>query len=394
MEKQLKELVKKAVDGDQEAIGKIVEQKYDNIFYFAVSQTNYQDAKDISQNVIIHIYNSIGTLKNIDKFQAWLMGTVYHECLNYMKKARRNLSELLAPPFEEMDSSGGGSKVPMPEDLVINEEVREMVIDCLKSLPKSYGTCLTLYYLYGLSRTEIAGVLGVNIKKVYNDLNRGRKQLKDAIEKKGGKNYIYSFAPAGLFIVLPQILKADMISYGVSSSAQIAGTAGIGSSAGVGLAGKLASFIVVLSTVAAGAVLINNYIPDKPEPRTPSSATQAVVAEEARPPSAETPPAEPEIHTLADMIGADAAARLEAFVTGDADYETWDAFIQEIGAQEQESSAEPENIYVKYVLEKQTKRLIIAKRQGAQGVRKAIYLFGEKQEEMPRMMEIILMFED
>src|SRR3989344_5112069 len=91
----IEEVVRGAIDGDKEAFGILYEEYFTPIYrfiYFRVK--NRTDAEDISQNVFIKAYSSIGNYKEHGvPFLAWLYTIARNTTIDYWKKKRDYLLE-------------------------------------------------------------------------------------------------------------------------------------------------------------------------------------------------------------------------------------------------------------------------------------------------------------
>lgn len=401
----LKKIIKGAIRGDHQSKEMLIERKFQDVLYFAARQTNLQEAEEIAQNVMIHLYNQIHMLRDPDKFQYWLMSMVYHECSNYMKKLRKN-------PLYTSDTSDDYEEPLhdhvefLPEEYVLNEEKRRVLLDTINEMPRHYAECLTLYYLEGLSREEVAQVLEVNKKKVYNDLGRGRVLLKKMIEDKSNTVLAYSVVPGGAIPMLTKALCTDREIFSASEQALTAlqdmkNTLGSLSGqtvpvkrAGLSTSGRFAAGIVVAGLAIGGVAIGLRHQQTEPEPvkSMPVEETVEIEAEPVAELSEEVP--EREIRTVADMIGEEPAGRLERYTTGEVTEAEWETFITECGAEQEEVSTEPYNTYTRYTLYKQDKRLMLAMRKHIDGQLTVLYTFENREAELPEMFDVILMFEE
>ena len=100
----------------------------------------------------------------------WIVSIVKNESLTILRKKKRTLStedwdDFPAPPG---DSFG----------------YRELV-RLFSALPETYRATLELYFLAGYSCREIAQSFGISESTVTTRVSRGRKLLRDMIEKEG-----------------------------------------------------------------------------------------------------------------------------------------------------------------------------------------------------------------
>lgn len=163
-------LIKKAIKGDHNALGKILRKKHAYIYKMAyIYIGNKEDALDIMQEATIQSMKSIHTLKEPDYFLTWfctIMARQASKVINQKIKIRalQNTSE-----FEES------------ADLSKNTNQTIDVLEAVTSLEDKYRLTLQLYYYQDFSVKEISELLTVPEGTVKTNLKRGRDALKRAL---------------------------------------------------------------------------------------------------------------------------------------------------------------------------------------------------------------------
>ena len=76
------------------------------------------------------------------------------------------------------------------ESSAISEDVFEsisnkLLVECMLKLPLMYRDTLYLYHIYGYSFAEISNLLSVSVETIKKRAQRGRKILKELLEKEG-----------------------------------------------------------------------------------------------------------------------------------------------------------------------------------------------------------------
>lgn len=73
----------------------------------------------------------------------------------------------------------------LPELELLKEDRNRHLYTALGKLHEDYRTILTLLYFENMSHEEAAAVMGKNKKQVYHLAERGRKALREIMEKGG-----------------------------------------------------------------------------------------------------------------------------------------------------------------------------------------------------------------
>ena len=69
----------------------LVKQYRNNIFNYALyMMKNGMDADDVTQEVLIRIWNNIGSF-NIKAAKSWIMKTTHNLCIDYLRKRQNSL---------------------------------------------------------------------------------------------------------------------------------------------------------------------------------------------------------------------------------------------------------------------------------------------------------------
>ncbi|MGF6949088.1 RNA polymerase sigma factor (sigma-70 family) [Neobacillus sp. B4I6] len=125
------------------------------------------DAEDIVQETI---YKGILYIDSIDpeKFSAWLFKVALNRYYDLCRKKKR-----IEVPIESVIIEDSG----IPEDLLIQKEIREEIEHVLEQLTPIHKQLLILKYELDLSYKEISSLLDVKEGLVKTYLFRARKQF-------------------------------------------------------------------------------------------------------------------------------------------------------------------------------------------------------------------------
>lgn len=140
-----------------------VAQYQDAIFRLAYSYTKNQfDADDVTQNVLLRLYQTDKTFESQAHLKNWLMRVTVNQCRNLFRapwRAHENIDDYLNTAGFDNGQSGELFRVVMGMD-------------------QKYRTVLMLYYYEGYSIKEVSGILGIPEKTVSTRLLRARQKLK------------------------------------------------------------------------------------------------------------------------------------------------------------------------------------------------------------------------
>ncbi|CUS96272.1 RNA polymerase sigma factor [Candidatus Kryptobacter tengchongensis] len=165
-------------------IKKEIINSIDSLLRYAVVITgNEEDAKDLVQETCYKALKSINSLDENSNVKAWLFTIMRNLWINQRKRNQ------ISPVYlEETIENVGDEWNINPEELLINNEMRQLLLKALNDLPKAYKEILILRYFEDFSYNEISKILDCPLGTVMSRLNRAREKLKEVFLKIYEKN--------------------------------------------------------------------------------------------------------------------------------------------------------------------------------------------------------------
>jgi RNA polymerase sigma factor (sigma-70 family) len=173
------ELVSRTLSGDREAFGKLVDRHRRTIFALAL-QRGFQaaEADDLTQEVFVKAYKSLGGLQDHASFSRWMYGIAGHVLADAARTHKRHRHEVALDSAPEI-------AVENAPQVEIGRDTTD-VMRALSELPEDQRLVLTLRYLEGLSPKEIAERLGQPRGTVRSRLHHALNFLQLAFGFKAG----------------------------------------------------------------------------------------------------------------------------------------------------------------------------------------------------------------
>ena len=125
------------------------------------------DAEDAAAQAVLNCYRRLASLRREDAFDAWLMRVCLNEAHSILRRRKR--TEL---------------RGDWP-DLPAGEERKPELTPLLMRLDEKERVPLDLMYFENYPLEEIAAVLGVPRGTAASRLSRGRRRLREILEKEG-----------------------------------------------------------------------------------------------------------------------------------------------------------------------------------------------------------------
>lgn len=175
----------KAADGDENAFEALV-RKYERLVSTSVYSIagNAEDVLDISQEVFLKVYKSLGTFKGDSEFSTWLYRIAKNTALDFVRKRKQNTVSI--------DSSGEESEgfdLPdesvstSPEKKALQNEKIQLLRDAIGKLSDEHREIIILRELNDYSYEAIAKALDIEVGTVKSRIHRAKDALRKILLK-------------------------------------------------------------------------------------------------------------------------------------------------------------------------------------------------------------------
>jgi pectate disaccharide-lyase len=167
-------LVCAAREGNQEALQTLLKRNWGwlrGVVYSVLADR--QDLDDVMQEVCLRVIGRIDTLREPERFRAWLAVLARREAMRYR---RHRTPEAVAP-----DEPG---YVGDPAEAVERKELCGRVLEAVRRLPEKYREVFVLAQSGELTYAQMAEVLDVPITTMQIRLVRARQMIRNQITGK------------------------------------------------------------------------------------------------------------------------------------------------------------------------------------------------------------------
>jgi len=170
--------------GDATAIEELYRLYFDRIYSMVFNQVgrDHGNTEDVVEEAWLAVVKSAKKFKGQSQPYTWLCGIVWHKIRDFQRRHYREMSKLerfssqsAIPKLELIDVE------PIPQEVIEQEETRELVRRALSALPGHYQQALTLKYLENMPASEIGQVMVKSTKSVESMLDRARLALREQI---------------------------------------------------------------------------------------------------------------------------------------------------------------------------------------------------------------------
>lgn len=173
-------LVERVQKGDKQAFDVLV-GKYQHKIVNLISRyvRDPMDVQDLAQESFIKAYRALANFRGDSAFYTWLYRIAINTAKNHLVAQSRRPpgSDIDASEAEQYDGESSLKEYASPERVAMKDEIADVVVRAIASLPEDLKTALTLREMEGMSYEEIAEVMDCPIGTVRSRIFRAREAV-------------------------------------------------------------------------------------------------------------------------------------------------------------------------------------------------------------------------
>jgi len=155
-------LVEATRHGDGRAFERLYELYGPMVHGILLARVPWDDVDDLVQDVFLHAFKKLDTLRDINAFGGWLVMITRNRAIDYHRRSR-DMEEL------PLDLAQKGQ---------MDAEAAEAMA-LIRTLPEAYRETLVMRFVEGMTGPEIAAATGLTPASVRVNLHRGMKLLRE-----------------------------------------------------------------------------------------------------------------------------------------------------------------------------------------------------------------------
>ena len=192
MSEQEQKLISDAQNGDQSALGQLLENYQHRLFSVSLRMLgNRDDAAEITQDAMLKVVQNIDKYNGQAAISTWMIRIVMNLSISYLRKRRLRMTASLDAPI---GSNGGDQPSALsnhisddgeltPDLSVQNDEMIQKMHQCLEALEDDFRAVIILRDLNEMDYQAISDVLDIPVGTVKSRLFRARLALRQAMQR-------------------------------------------------------------------------------------------------------------------------------------------------------------------------------------------------------------------
>jgi len=169
----VRDVVERAMRGDREAFGVLVVHTSDRMYAIATRILRDAElAEDALQSALLTAWRQLPTLRDPDRFEAWVRRLLVHACYAEARRRRAWAANVRVLPIDG----------PAGPDMLISVADRDALDRAFRRLTIEQRAVFVLHHHVGLQLVEIAETLGVPAGTARSRLHYATRALRAAVE--------------------------------------------------------------------------------------------------------------------------------------------------------------------------------------------------------------------
>jgi RNA polymerase sigma-70 factor (ECF subfamily) len=166
--------------GDTDAFTALVNKYKDMVFTIIVKIVgNEADAEELSQDVFLKVYHSLGSFKRESRFSTWIYRIAYNAAITKTRKKKLETQAL----NHEMVESYTQDDIQENVYTLTPQQQKSFIDKVLTSLPENDYVMITLYHKEDCSVKDISEITGLSESNVKVKLHRIRKRMQKELNQ-------------------------------------------------------------------------------------------------------------------------------------------------------------------------------------------------------------------
>src|SRR5258705_8779573 len=181
-----RDLVATAISGVEGSFEELVRRYQRPISAYVYRMVgNYESALDLTQEIFIKVYGSLGRYRSEFKFSTWIYKIAHNSAVDHLRRNASREQSLVKGTEGDQFEIPIESRHLTPEQESERKERRIEIEAVVRTLPSNYRELIILRHSQDLTYEEIVEVTGLPLGTVKNRLFRAREMMRQQFVEMG-----------------------------------------------------------------------------------------------------------------------------------------------------------------------------------------------------------------
>ena len=136
-----------------------------------------EDVEELKQDVFVKVFKKIDQFNRNSKLKTWIVRIAIYTAKNFVESIKKR-NEAINKTIDITEGYEWSSDFSNPEELLICQEGKNIIIKAASMLPENQKTAFLLFYIEGLSQLEISDVMGKSTDAVESLIQRAKTNFR------------------------------------------------------------------------------------------------------------------------------------------------------------------------------------------------------------------------
>ncbi len=177
------QLVDETLAGDRDAFGALVLRHQRGLVNYIFRLVGSRDiATDLSQEVFLKVFTSLGSFDPRFRFTTWLYRIASNSAIDHLRRKHPRILSLSQPAgFEDAPAPALAGSDPSPDEVLRGRELQSRISQAIAALPVGYRQLIHLRHNHNCRYDEIAKITRLPLGTVKNRIFRAREILRSRL---------------------------------------------------------------------------------------------------------------------------------------------------------------------------------------------------------------------
>ncbi len=179
------EVVERVLGGDRDAFALLVERYQKGLANYIFHMVrHYEEALELTQEVFLKTYSSLGKYDRQYKFSTWIYKIASNHTIDHMRRQQLATTPIEVPREDGSDPRELPLESPTlnPQDSLTMKDLLGQIREAVEELPPAYRELIILRHFNFRSYEEMAKITGLPLGTVKNRIFRARQLLMERLK--------------------------------------------------------------------------------------------------------------------------------------------------------------------------------------------------------------------